>query len=399
MYVPRRKYEQALIEDLSGTQHIVIHGESGSGKSWLFKKVLTEIDADWINVNLASADRVGSIVRAISDAISEPGVPIKTGFVERKSAGAGIPLIKAEVAHEANYELQQADEFRSLLRLLRKRAGGKVAVVVLDNLEAIFDNKERMRELGNLIILCDDSAFAEFEVHFVIVGVPSDLREYYTKVQHFLTVATRLVEIPEVKSFTKEETAALVNRGFVDQLGFSISKDGLSKLCAHVHYVTLGNPLRIHEYCLIVARLMVENNGKLVPEFQLRIADSKWLSRSLHAMYGQVESLMNSRATRVGRRNQCLYALGILDKATFEPREIEAIVRREFPKTTKGKKNLNVTSMLTEIEASGQSIRQTHKGNRFVLRDPKFRMCLRAMLVKDQSEHVAKRDLDDVDPR
>jgi hypothetical protein len=38
MYVVRGELEAALKNRLNGSQHIVIHGESGCGKSWLYKK-------------------------------------------------------------------------------------------------------------------------------------------------------------------------------------------------------------------------------------------------------------------------------------------------------------------------------------------------------------------------
>jgi predicted GTPase len=38
-YVPRPELEEELTEGLTESQHLIIFGESGNGKSWLYKKV------------------------------------------------------------------------------------------------------------------------------------------------------------------------------------------------------------------------------------------------------------------------------------------------------------------------------------------------------------------------
>ena|ERR1700736_1401209 len=59
MYVERKDLEEALKSRLFGSQHIVIHGESGCGKSWLYKKVLADGKVFWIGANFANASRFG----------------------------------------------------------------------------------------------------------------------------------------------------------------------------------------------------------------------------------------------------------------------------------------------------------------------------------------------------
>ena len=42
MYVSRERQEEALKKAVGGSKNIIIHGESGCGKSWLYKKVFSE---------------------------------------------------------------------------------------------------------------------------------------------------------------------------------------------------------------------------------------------------------------------------------------------------------------------------------------------------------------------
>ncbi|GIX19851.1 MAG: hypothetical protein KatS3mg120_1527 [Erythrobacter sp.] len=42
MYIPRPKLEERLLDALDSNKYIVIHGESGNGKTWLYKRVFAE---------------------------------------------------------------------------------------------------------------------------------------------------------------------------------------------------------------------------------------------------------------------------------------------------------------------------------------------------------------------
>ena len=61
MYVPRLEHETALLRAIQGTMHCLIFGESGNGKSWLYKKVLDQNKIIYVVANCANATRSGSI--------------------------------------------------------------------------------------------------------------------------------------------------------------------------------------------------------------------------------------------------------------------------------------------------------------------------------------------------
>lgn len=42
MYIPRPGLETSLRRGLLGNLHVVLHGESGTGKTWLYKKVFAD---------------------------------------------------------------------------------------------------------------------------------------------------------------------------------------------------------------------------------------------------------------------------------------------------------------------------------------------------------------------
>ena len=178
MYIPRPALESALKQALRGHMHIVIHGESGTGKSWLYKQNFSSADVPFMVANLANASRFGSIAAELKNLIDREGKPTKTSYEEEKSAGLDIGLANADLSHVGVYEIGQMEPFEACLAWLRKKAGKNPAVLVFDNLEAAFTNP-LLKELADLIILCDDDRYAKYGVKILIVGVPAGLREYY----------------------------------------------------------------------------------------------------------------------------------------------------------------------------------------------------------------------------
>ena len=64
MYVQRPKLEQRLIDAFNANKYIVIHGESGNGKTWLYKKVFAENEIHVDVLNLGQATSTGSLEEA-----------------------------------------------------------------------------------------------------------------------------------------------------------------------------------------------------------------------------------------------------------------------------------------------------------------------------------------------
>jgi len=391
MYIHRTELERALRDAIEGTLHALVHGESGCGKSWLYKKVLGDARIDFIVVNLANASRFGGISKEMANIVSRVGQTRKTGYTETKGAEVSVAVAKGSLEHEGQYEISQSqDPLEDCLRLVRKQADKKQACVVLDNLEAIFDSEALMRELGDIIILLDDARYSAYRVKFLIVGIPADVRDYFAKLRNRETVSNRIQEIPEVKKLTEGQVAEFVKKGFCDELKVDFDGVLLNQFQYHVYWVTDGVPQRVHEYCLELARLVEDNDWR--PELaQLQKADGRWLKSALSSNYTVVEGLMNERETRAGRRNQVLYALGQVAGDTFRYTDIEEIVRVEFSESTQGV-TLDIAGVLAQIANSRTPpIKRTAKGDSYRFVDPKFRMCVRTMLSKE-GERVSKLD-------
>jgi type IV secretory pathway VirB4 component len=71
IYVDRPELERELGRALNGSLHTIVFGESGSGKSWLYKKVLADMKAHYATANCANALRLKSLTEEIKSLVSE----------------------------------------------------------------------------------------------------------------------------------------------------------------------------------------------------------------------------------------------------------------------------------------------------------------------------------------
>ncbi len=385
MYVNRELLESALTKALRKNLHILMHGQSGTGKSWLYKRTLELLDLPFIVANLANASRLGSITAELQNVVQREGRASKVGYTENKSAEVNALLAKAELSHSADYEIGKKEPFEDVLRLLSEKSGGKTSVLVLDNLEAIF-NEKHLKELADLITLCDDERYAQYNVKLLIVGVPSEVKSYYYKTPTTTTVANRLDELPEISKLSKEECDELIERGFVEKLRYSV--DDLAKFKSHIRWITGGIPQLVHEYCLEVA-IIAEDSQHVDPPVT-HIAEKEWLKRSHYFAYSAIESHMNERDTKAGRRNQTLLALGECTTEEFKPSDIEEIMRKIFPISTVNTM-LNAAQNLASL-ASGDRpvVKRSSKGDAFYFADPRYRHVIRAMLRVNEDERVER---------
>jgi len=390
MYIERSKLERDLQNALKGNQHIIIHGESGTGKSWLYKRVFALTKTHYEVGNLANASRFKGIAKELENLVDRKGDAEVTEYTEEKSAGASAGVFKGDLKHSKKHVKGRKEPFERCLEAIRKDGGSGPAVLVLDNLESIFDSADLMNELADLVILLDDPRYAKYRVRLLLVGIPHGVRDYFNRTKNRAPVANRLVELPEVSRLSDREATSFINRGFVDVLKYAFGPDARSQVTYHIPWVTDRIPQRLHEYCLHLAYLAQQNANTVTTEM-FEEADRMWLSGSLSLAYGVIERLMNKRDAKVGRRNQTLYVLGRIGPSEFHVPDVEALLRSHFPSTTFAK-TLNVSGTLSDLsKGEAPLLRRAPNADGYIFMDPVFRMCLRAMLRK-RGESVTRVD-------
>jgi Cdc6-like AAA superfamily ATPase len=386
-YVERRGLENRLLDALGGRKYVIIHGESGNGKTWLYKKVLTQAGLSYQTVNLANANTAGSLEAAFEQKLGEIGHQQVLGRKTEFEGGARPFNVGVAVKETTEYKAWGPSAFSRLLAEIAMTSRGKKGVLVLDNFEQIVDNENLVKEVANLIISADEEAIASHNVKVLIVGTPNNIRSMVAKVSNAYTISNRLVEIPEVARLEANEAFAIMAQGFERHLRytFPINKNDLYK---DICYKTDRIAQEVQELCLKIALEARRNNG-IVDRNVVSAAEEAWAHESLSADLGTIEILMNSRDTKVGRKNQVLYCLGSIKKEDFKSPDIEKAVRDSFD--VESGINLNIPQILASFTKVDNPLLRRHpsgEGYRFV--SPKLKMIIRARFKLDDENRVVK---------
>lgn len=392
IYVPRLDLERALLRAVEGSMHSLLFGESGNGKSWLYKKVLEQNLVTYRVANCANASRLKSLTQEICSVLVAEGDSQKTGFTENKETAIKAVVAEGKLTHQDQFKVQQKEPLLYALHRFREVAGSETAVLVLDNLESIFGNQERMDELADIIILLDDPRYAASKIKLLIVGVPNGVLAYFARTKNMESVANRLEEVRKVDGLTMPMVTTLVTKGFNDLLRFGINLVMLESIAKHVHDVTMGVAQRVHEYCEKLAYI-IEDGKKVYRPEMLEEADREWLRVGLRQAYTAVESHLNSKRTTIARRNQVIYCIGKIQSHQFDSAKITETLIDQFPETV-SETNMGIGSILSDL-ASGESpiLSKNPKTNEYRVADPRYVMCIRIMLRLDRSTKTVEKRL------
>lgn len=383
MYVSRPRHEAALEKAVRGGRHIVICGNSGNGKSWLYKAVAKRMGWKLFTANAGIAATVSSVTTEIANTL------IPSGSIENFKYKSELELksntlFKAGAATEREYNVQQMDVLQRAFQEARAEAGNGVVLLVLDNLEAIFAKTELMNELGNIILLLDDQRYSQYNIRILLVGIPANIINYYQSIDNLESVSNRLTEIPVVTGLLKQQVAGFVDLGLRNSLKINITDEDLKILTDHIFHVTLGIPQRLHEYCEALAFEIESNDWQYDPE-QIKVADTEYCLASLLSSYSVLERCLNQKETKEGRRNQVIYSLGQLTEPQFDTLTVERKIREIFPNSTFNKK-LAISQTLAELATPDRPLlTRLPIAASYRFSDPLHLMCLRlALHTKDE---------------
>lgn len=389
-YVPRLDLERQLLRSVQGSMHSLLFGESGNGKSWMYKKVLDENDIAYRVANCANASRIKSLTQEIVSALTAPGTAQRVAFTENKEATIKVVVAEGKIVNQNQYKVHQDEPLAEAMARFRKSIGSRTGVVVLDNLESIFNTAVLMDELADILILLDDERYAKYNIKFLIVGVPNGVLEYFAKTKNLESVSNRIEEIQKVSGLNAPMVRTLVRTGFNDLLNFRLSDQAIGRIAGHTHHVTLGVAQRVQEYCEKLAYNIEDHRGVFTPDL-LQQTDFDWLRQGMRQGYTVVESHLNSKRTTIARRNQIIFCIGKITVHQFDSPKVTEKLLEEFPDTTTAQ-NMGVGSILAEL-ASGDSplLRKNPNTSEYRVCDPRYIMCIRIMLRKRADDNVIEK--------
>lgn len=380
MYIHRQQHERSFLRALDDGRHLVLLGESGNGKTWLYRKVLSGVRRYEV-INCALVSSRGSILQAISSALVPELSVRKVGYQEKKVAGVSVPgVAKGGLEHVGEYVIEQAEPLIHALSMASRV--GSLPLLIIENLEAIYSSDERMAELASLILLLDDPRYSGVGLKFLIVGTPSDVIEYFRQLPNLESVSNRLVELPKVSGLLETQVQEFVRKGFVNQLGVKLSDSDVLTISDHVFSITLGVAQRVHEYCKHLAYQIEDNSGEYSSSL-LEQADRNWLSEGLRSCYSVVASYFGRGAVVTLRREQVIYAISQIKVHEFDSQQVEGALRRYFPECS-GVNNLGVGVILRKLCSGESPLLRINGGGKYRVSDPRYLMCLRMLMKRDR---------------
>lgn len=390
MYVKRPELETRLIDAFPSNKFIVIHGESGNGKTWLFKKVFADEQIYYEIVNLGNAANEDSLDKAFNVKLAEWGSKQKSTEGTASSAGAKPLGMGVEHRLDTSASYVAKSPFYHVIEEIRRRAGNdQRCAVIFDNFEAIIENPKLVREISGIILNADDASFAKYDVQIIIVGTPTNLKQTIVQVARSAPVANRLVEIPEVARMSADEAAQLMEQGFISELGLTIDPALVKKVIFdEISWNTDRIAQHIQELCLLVAQ-NAGRNGDVISREVLDTATSTWVRDTLSADIATIHASMNARDTRIGRKNQALFALGQCKLEDFKYTDIEVILRKNF---NVGSATLNISQILSGFaDETNPIITRNPQADAWRFVSPKYRMAIRALLKKEADGRISLR--------
>lgn len=390
MYVSRPLLERQLYRSIRGSKHIAIFGESGNGKTWLLKHVLNDKNIPYISTNCGNASRLNSLTQEICNAIFGTHKITKTSYSEDKKVKVGF-VAEAEISHTGNYTISSEEPLLEAFRTYYERTSNKQnRVIIIDNLESIYKSVELLDELADIILLLDDERYAKYKIKIIIVGLPIDILEYFSKTKASESISNRLSEISKVEGLSPENIKNIVHIGFTKQLGIKFQETDQIKLIKRIYDASMGVAQRIHEYCELLAYAIVDNDG-VYKEKLLDEVEEQWLRDGLRHAYQVVESNMNSRNTEIARKNQVMFVIGKLSQHQFDASIIEKSIIGIFSETIP-LSSMGVGKILSQLASSIKPLlKKNEQTNEYSVLDPKYIMCIRLVLYCDSNNKVQKK--------
>lgn len=398
MYIARPEYERSFRMALHSDLCILVHGQSGTGKTWLTRRVLTGQFLEYRVVNLATASTAGSINSCLKSIMSSEGWEIRTGRTERMSASANAGIANGKLETEKKFE-NYIDYFMEFLKFFSYRANhkNKKRYIIFENMEAILADDNLIKELANIITLVDDERVLKYKTKFIIIGATKDIHQYFRKVLNVNTIDNRVYELEDIGTLTTTQARQLVRQGF-EKLQLQFSSDEVKRDCIEEYVrITGGLPQRLHELCLIFSELCREYD-QVVESALVKEGIARWIRTSLHKNYVFTARLLDNDGKENSFKNKVLYCLTQKDALYFTKEEIDAELVEDFPASTGEKLTLATTTrILNELCKCEPPLLCSSEDTfgQYAFVDFKCALCLRAILSKD-GERVYKNDAYDI---
>ncbi|PHO05118.1 hypothetical protein CSC82_03845 [Rhodobacteraceae bacterium 4F10] len=391
MYINRPKQEKALRNAVRTGYNIVIYGDSGCGKSWLYKKVFRDDDIYFTVFDFKDCRTEDDIDLQILDLLSDYEEWEHHEKVESRSLD--IKPVRVGVGEQAEnkFKKNETQPYMRLLSAIRKAAKKKRAFLVFENLEYAIDKPDVVERIRSMLLGLDDLRAGAFEVKICLVGVPSDIKDVLSDGNRHQTISNRMYEIPEVGILDRKSVDLLITRGLEQELEFSFESKAycLSKIA----FVTYQTPQYLHDVCLHVAFNAEDSLHRINPD-TIDDALEEWIMSKASQSAEFIRSIVLYDRSVKQAKAKIIYAISRLNKHYFSAKDVNDALEKDFPQTL-GKGKIQTLRYLRNLSDGNNKFLKCD-GERLLFRvsTPYLRSCLRICLKKNNlDEHIEVKHL------
>lgn len=390
MYVNRPEHENALRRGVQTGYNLVVFGDSGCGKSWLYKKVFEDEGIFYQIVDFSSAENVDDVDIQLLEIVSEYEEWSEKERKETRSADVKPAGMGVGGQSESTFEKNEKSPFARLLASIRMAAKKKTSYLVLENLEYILDRPDIVRKIQMMLLALDDPNIGRHNVQICLVGVPSEIKEILADGNRYQTISNRVYEVPELNRLDRQSVDLLVVRGLEQQLDYNF--ESKTFCCGRIAFVTYQIPQYVHDVCLHVALRAEDQHNTVNPSIVDEAVQDWIMSNSRQGVEFVRKWIMADRSAK-GVRAKTMFAISRLDKHFFEASDVTDVLRKEFPKTFGGSKIQTLRTLRAMAAGGDKFLKCDSERQLFRVSTPHLRSALRICLrkkIRDEGVEVRK---------
>ena len=386
MYVNRPDHEAALRRGIRTGYNIVVHGDSGCGKSWLYKKVFKDEGVFFKVVDFSTAGDADEVDILLLEAVTEYMQWVESSKTNERDIEFKPANMGGKYKEQTVFAKLEASPFARLLSAIRHQAGkSKKSFLVFENLEYILDKEDVVKKIQTMLLALDDPNSAKFDVKICLVGVPSEIKEVLSDGNKYQTISNRVYEVPEVDRLSRTAVNLLVVRGLEQELEYTI--ESKTYCYSKIAFVTYRIPQYVHDVCLHVAMRAEETLNQVNPEV-IDLALRDWImSNSRQSIEFVRRWIMGDRAPN-RTRAKIIYTISRLEEHFFSAEDITEELKKQFPKSMSGKRVQTLAALRKMSEGEERILKCDADRRLFRVATPQIRSSLRICLNVDKTEET-----------
>lgn len=388
MYIARVEQERAVKRALDSNYCIVIYGDSGCGKSWLYRKVFADLGVSFSVLDLGTCLDQDDVDLKLLDRIArleefEEQEKLEERELDIRPMRAGVREKKS-----VNSKRNASSPFKRMCSLMRREKNFKRGVIIFENVEHIIDKPKLISFIQSKIMEIDNDEEASGDISIAVVGVPYELSKVLSEGNHYQTISNRIYEIPEIGPLEPAQAEEFMKRGFIELLKFQVSYD--FDLCLRaIATATNRIPQYLHDVCLLVS-IAAEEGDRVINQELVERAIVDWVVSSDKSAFTLIDDVVSSDRSKGNLKSKLLFCLSQIEDPHFSKRDITSLLEKFFPRYCGTIKPATKQALTSLSQGSTSILKVSKDGHHFQIRSPAIRGALRSSLTLQLDEEEVR---------